>query len=261
MKRWSVGVGLIVLGVACGMVGCDGKKAGDEPEKIKKYGGPGDSPVVVAGGAMTARTKDKTAGWIPVGNNFCTGITLTGGANGTLYFNYSDISNTVPGSSTQLPNAFTPVPKGSIPVTAGLWKLTIVGRNFVPSATTPSPSTNGIVITPLTTTCNGLTGASVYVQLSLTGGNNAGFYGTDANLKEDASGTAVTSKRFRDLTPYDATGKTSNCYGPNTSKNPAGDEDVCERASLVTLDTGTGATYAGWCTNGACILGLGDIEK
>jgi hypothetical protein len=270
MKRWSVGVGLIVLGVVCSLVGCKGKgfapssagavkPFGGPGGPAKPFGGPGDSPVVVQGGAMTARTKDTANGWQGASSPFCTGITTSG-----LNLNYSDISDKVPGNSVPVSNPFPKIPKGSVALTGSSWMLTILGRSYFPNATNPSQSTNGIVIQPVNN-CAALTGASVYVQLSLTGTYPA-FYGPDANLKEDGSGTA-TSMRFRDLTPYDSTGKTSNCFGPNNNSGKlAGDEDVCERASLVTLNTNTtpgggGVTYSGWCTNGACILGLGDIEQ
>ena len=251
MKRLHVAVGLIALGAVCSLVGCkESFKGGGGGYQPKPFAGPGDSPVVVRGGAMTVRTKD-SVGWKGASVPFCTGIGLTGG---TLYFNYEGL-DAVPGSPTPPPVPFPVIPKGSVALTGNNWQLTILGRNYVPN-TTPSQSRygNGIVITPAAS-CTGATGASVYVQLALTG-KYPGFYNSDLNEKGTRAG-----KRFRDFTPLGTPG--TNCFGPNSNSVPpsTGDEDVCERASLVTLNTGGGTTYSGWCSNGECVIGLGDIEK
>jgi hypothetical protein len=248
MKRQRLAFGLIVLGVVCSLVGCNEKK--DVPAgTFKKFTGAGDSPVVVRGGAMTVRTKDTTNGWQSQNNGYCTGITL---ATGTLYLNYEGLDK-VPTNPT--PTPFPTPPKGYVALTGNNWMLTLLGRNF--PRTTPAQSNNGIAITPVGS-CNGLTGASVYIQLSLTG-PNPGFYDSDV----EGVAAAVTGKRFRDLTPFVKGG--TNCFGPNFNNPspsfPAGDEDVCERASLVTLSNGGVLTNSGFCTNGECVIGLGNIEN
>jgi|SRR5580658_214045 hypothetical protein len=245
MKRLRVAVGLIVLVAVCSLAGYFGGR-------FRKLTGPGDSPVVVRGGAMTVRTKS-SAGWQGASAPFCTGIVLTGGA---LYFNYSGL-DIVPGNPNPTPTPFPPPPKGSdgsLALTPNNWTLTILGRNF--PVTTPAQSNNGIDITWVPS-CAGASAASVYVQLSLIGAPNATFYGTDI----DGSSAVVSGKRFRDRTPYVSGG--TNCYGPNTSAAQVGDEDACERASLVTLSNTVGTTtttYSGWCTNGECVIGLGDQQ-
>jgi hypothetical protein len=256
MKKLSVTIGPILLAVVCGMTGCNGftvVSKGSQPNparETKHVTGAGDSPVVVRGGAMTARTKDKTNGWKPSNNGFCTGITLT---SSTLYFNYDGIG-AVPTYLPPPPKSF-PAANGDIPLTANGWDLKILGRNYVPN-TAPTPSHNGSDITWVPSCTGAAAGSTVYVQLSLTG-TYPGFYDSDA----DGISAVVTGKRFRDLTPLKKPG--TNCFGPNRSSGTAGDEDACERASLVTLTNtagGTTTTYSGWCTNGECVVGLGDQD-
>jgi hypothetical protein len=244
MKKLGVAVGLIVLAAVCSVTGYI-------RGTFKKFTGAGDSPVVVRGGAMTVRTKDATNGWQSANNGYCSDIKLTGD---TLYFNYEGL-DIVPGNPNPTPTPFNPVHNGSVALTANGWDLKIFGRIYNSAGSTQA-STNGIEITPVGR-CNSLTGASVYVQLNLLGAPNATFYGTDL----EGTSAVVTGKRFRDQTPYVSGG--TNCFGPNTSAAQAGDEDACERASLVTLSNTVGTTtttYSGWCTKGECVSGLGDKQ-
>jgi len=243
MKRLHVAVGLIALGAVCSLVGCKellgGRGGGSQP---RLFAGPGDSPVVVRGGAMTVRTKD-SVGWKGASVPFCTGIGLTGG---TLYFNYSGLE-TAKGYAPPQP---TPI------ALTGNWSVKIVGR-LHNGADSTQASGNGVIITPVGS-CSGASTEPDYVQLS-TASNNSDFYAPDPALKEEPNATAYTAKRFMDKTPAGTPG--TNCQGPSPKASNLGDEDACERASLVTIQTTSGGPYYGWCSNGECVIGLGDIPK
>jgi hypothetical protein len=198
--------------------------------------GPANSPVVVRGGSMTARTTETTNGWMPTagGPPFCTNrdasvINFVGAAGW---------------KGTNPPTSVTPTAD---------WTLKIYGRKHL-SGGTGDESGRGIELTGnLAQFCSGATGGES-VQLTATG-MNGGFYDRIPSVNEDTSGKIETGKRFRDLTT-DATN--SNCGGPDAGSG--GDEDECERASHIILSYSS-TTYEYKCTIGECIVFIGDPQS
>lgn len=237
MNRWVTRIGLSAFGIFVGITGILLYQKSPMPRVANS-----DSPVTVRGGAMTVRTKD-AVGWRGANAPFCTGIGLT---TSTLYFNYSGLGTA---------SGYSAPPATPIALT-GAWSVTIVGRLHNGTDSTQA-SNNGVVIAPVGT-CTGAGTASVYVQLSNTG-TYSDFYGPDKALKEEPKATGYTAKRFMDKTPAGTSG--TNCQGPSPLPSNPGDEDACERASKVTIQTASGGPYYGWCTNGECVIGLGDITK
>jgi hypothetical protein len=245
MKPFTVKVGLTISGLILGVLGA--------VIFIKLVATPKaaatDSPVVVRGGAMTVRTKDTTDGWVPAGAFYCTYVPLGNPLNLYLYEvdNYKNK---------------TPIPTNPLPLT-GSWTVTINGRipkYIPPTPTSPgywdstTPSSNGIILQGSNSNCTAPSSTQSLVVLTTTG-TYGSFYMKDLGLHEESS--VDTGKRFMDTTP--ASGSTpSVCAGPNSNPTPTGNEDSCERALLITVTTSSGGPYYGRCTNGECIVGIGN---
>jgi hypothetical protein len=226
----SGGLLFAILGGVVGVVfGTNGGKGVSTPP---------DSPIVVRGGAMTIRTKDQTYGWQTAGSSFCTN------ADTSMFWISDDAT---------LYNGSPKLPTNPLVLTSG-WRVTIVGR--LPSSSGSSQaSTNGITLSAASAPCTSSTG-STWVTLSTIPSTNSSFYPTDP-VENEEKPRIRTAKRFMDTTKGSG-GAPSPCAGPNT--NPNGDEDVCERASIVTL-TNSSHTYTYWCTNGECMVGIGAPSK
>ena len=243
MKRLHVAVGLIALGAVCSLVGCkESFKGGGGGYQPKPFAGPGDSPVVVRGGAMTIRTKDTTDGWVLSGAVYCTYIPTTTGLH--LYPSGVDpITSMLPA---------IPVPPTPPLQLTGSWKVEVQGRKHLKGLSI-TPSGNGIRLRPPNSASECAPAPSGYVAIVLEKlSGNSDYYPVDSGVNEEPSSKEV-AKRFQDITPSSDT--STNCYGPNANAGSGGDEDACERASKITVYT-TGGPYYGRCTDGECILGI-----
>jgi hypothetical protein len=256
MKAWQVVIWLLIGGIlgALALAVFQWKATQQAcamhlgPCKVQKNGGTGSgSLVTVRGGSMTIR---EINGW------------TVSTASATTYCTFISTSNALSLSATEVVNAN--IPPGDTPITSVSsvpltrnWTVTIVGRIHIPpSSSLPAgnstlPSPNGIVLrAPVNSECPTSSGKTP-VALAVIPGTGSNFYLDDPALHEESN--AVTAKRFMDTTPA-STSTSTNCSGPNSTSNSLGDEDACERASLITVTTSSGGPYAGSCRNGECII-------
>ena len=244
MTKTTVGISIsffaIVLG-GFGFVGCQKPESNGHPGKGIVSGT--ESPITVRGGAMTIRTLDTVNGWQAVGQNYCSNVSDDSEFNSTGLIKYKN----------------NPLPVEPLALTSG-WSITLVGRVHNSSGST-LPSANGVTITQSSTACPTATpNATTPILLSPLASGYSAFYGPEPSVDEGAASPSVhTGKRFMDTTP-DIAGASTHCSGPNSGAKPSpsatGDEDACERASLVTINSGT-ATYQAWCRNGECDIHIG----
>src|ERR1022692_2462016 len=183
------------------------------------------SPIKVRGGAMTARTSiAKNGGWVSNGSGYCSNV-----------------------DTTQFSTDAAPVSSASANPTSLLadWTMVVFGRNPKDG----SQSGNGFKFQAQPQKCDGSKGTSV---LLTPYGSNGAFYATELGTDDDG----VTQKRrFRDTTPDNQSGA-PGCAGPNIPGTPGvlnGDEDRCERMSLIQFDEPAASKhYQYTCTNGDC---------
>lgn len=209
---------------------------------LKPYqtgGGGTNMPLKVRGGSMTVRTADSD-GWqdvttVPASPQFCTNVNPS----------YIELTGVTPGAA--VPPGPVPLVISKIPLNF-VWQIDVVGR----SPGGASVSGNGIRLTSQSSGCP--TGSSSSsVLLSTQSGGNSAFYPNESALTE----SNTHSKRFMDTTAATATHP-----GCQSSPSSAGDEDLCERISKVTLTLtppsgGTQITYTYKCPNGECSIGIG----
>ncbi|MGA3133946.1 MAG: hypothetical protein ABSD59_24560 [Terracidiphilus sp.] len=232
-KRVLIGIALLIIGAILGFAGF---KMSEKSKNSHGIIDAADSPVTVRGGSMTARTRDQN-GWQVTGNSFCTNLPYAV----NLYFQ-------------GLRDKYGSLPSTSPIMLSGNWSVTVQGREHG-NNTTPHESGNGIMFTPSSTECGTASTSSNSSILLSPYGSYGGFYNDPAVADLNEGSSTVMAERFEDLTP-DGSTATTHCEGPNSSMT-GGDEDVCERASRVTIKTGTAGsqiTYEGWCLYGECAV-------
>jgi hypothetical protein len=205
---------------------------------LKKVGGGNPpSPIKVRGGAMTVRTGHQN-GWQKIKGfeTFC-----SDNADPT-YMTFTDATLT---SGT--PPDLTKIPYN--------WTLVIVGRNYPGD----SASSNGIVLTSQSQSCDGKDNTVKSIKLSLQ--NDALFYSNDQPANEGlVKNKNPFAKRFQD-TSYECTGP--NIYNDDGDEISY-DEDACERIYQFTLTTNPGTQQSSssvyHCPNGECAIKIGNAD-
>jgi hypothetical protein len=230
----------ILIAIPAGIVWRQFNLDASGPNSWGKGGPQPNTPIVVQGGSMTFRSRDKARQWKPV---------TVGKANGYCV-DGADVSE-LELDGVELTSGGTPTnPTGWIGLTAP-WTLSLYGR--MPSSSPGvNVSQNGVTLSAQSKSCAGTSGTSV---LLLPIGQ-AGFYPPSDELDDDdtaSSAKPALSVRYRDMSST-----SSYCIGPNGSA-ATGDEDVCERMSTIQA-TINSTTYTYNCRNGECTIGIGKPE-
>lgn len=215
-----------------------------------KNGGTPDSPIVVRGGSMTLRTKDT---WYPNPPSDMKAPTCTNADT-----SYIDLIDVKPVSAS---------PSGPIPLTLSdipaPWQLVLYGR----SPKDGSQSKNGIILQSQSGACTGSGSTSTTsVSATLLNSNNTSFYPAGDNANIDNDHGATHSVRFWDQTPdTGTTAATVGCQGPyppSVQSKVQGDQDVCERISVIQLTLtppppAQPTVYTYKCPSGECKVDIG----
>jgi hypothetical protein len=248
MKAWQVVIWLLIGGIlgALALAGIQRSTRQMALPPIPPGGpkGPSGSPVTVRGGSMTIRTGDKANGWqsTKLATTYCTYIPTS--ADLSLSASPEVVSANIPGD--------TPITSASpVPLT-GNWTVTILGRDYKPGDSTHQSSSNsGITLQGTNSACKTASSGQKLVALTANP-SDSDFYKDDLGLHEESN--VVTAKRYMNTTSASAS---TNCSGPNLPPGSpgVGNEDSCERASLITVITASsGSPYSGRCRNGECII-------